>query len=473
MVSCFPIKVLLLRLTPYGLFEMAQWKLRNMYAHNINTFRSQPLAEISGSLGDLGTFLPIVIAETIGHQISLSTTLIFTGVFNILTGMFFGIPLPVQPMKAIAAVAIANSFTAGQTAAAGIFVASCIFIFSVTGLLTRFTAIVPIPVVKGIQVGAGLSLIISAGTKTTAPLSWTGPSWSDNYIWLIVAFVALLAVRRAPRAPYALIVFIIGLVFAAIELRRTPTDSGPGLHLWRPYTQVPKGKDWEIGILDAGIGQLPLTTLNSIIAVTHLSADLLPEVPTPSITAIGLSVAGMNLFGCWFGAMPVCHGSGGLAAQYRFGARSGASIIFLGLFKLVIGLFFGESLVDLLKRFPNALLAVMIIAAGLELASVGESLNTSRARDIGKQSRGEDSISTQAEATLDEAERKKRWTIMLVTAGLLLAFKNDAIGFVAGMCSHWSYELPSLVARLRRGRTSGQVAVNDDEDQHTLLPHNA
>ena len=184
----------------------------------------------------------------------------------------------------------------------------------------------------------------------------------------------------------------------------------------------------------------------------------------------------MNLFGCWFGAMPVCHGSGGLAAQYRFGARSGASIIFLGVFKLLIGLIFGESLVDLLKRFPNALLAVMIIAAGLELASVGESLNTSRARDIGKnensRSAGDGMVGSLAsEARLDEAERKKRWTVMLVTAGLLLAFKNDAIGFVAGMLCHWSYELPSAIARLRHGRASDGVALTRSEDQETLLSH--
>ena len=453
---------------------MAPWPFRNMYAHNLNTFRRQPLAEISGSLGDLGTFLPIVIAETIGHQISLSTTLIFTGVFNVFTGLFFGIPLPVQPMKAIAAVAISKSFTAGQTAAAGIFVASCIFLFSITGLLTRFTALIPIPVVKGIQVGAGLSLIISAGAKTTAPLSWAGPTWNDNYIWMIVAFVALLAFTKMQRVPYALVVFCIGLVFAAVALNNTSDGRAPGFRLWRPYTQVPRGMDWQVGIFDAGIGQLPLTTLNSIIAVTHLSADLLPEVPTPSITAIGLSVAGMNLFGCWFGAMPVCHGSGGLAAQYRFGARSGASIIFLGLFKLLIGLIFGESLVDLLKRFPNALLAVMIIAAGLELASVGESLNTSRARDIAKDESSPSMGETQPrsrllEKRLDEAARKRRWTVMLVTAGLLLAFKNDAIGFVAGMCCHWSYELPTLFGRLRHGLSPGRVALNHAEDEDTLL----
>jgi hypothetical protein len=425
-----------------------------MWTHNVQTFRRQPVAEISGSLGDLGTYLPILIAETLGHQISLSTTLIFTGLFNILTGLFFGIPLPVQPMKAIAAVAIANSFTAGQTAAAGIFVAACIFVFSITGVLEWFSSIIPIPVVKGIQVGAGLSLIMSAGIKTAAPLSWTGPRWSDNYIWMVWAFVALLALNRMPKAPYALVVFCLGLVFAAIELGRMSDGHSPGLRPWRPYIQIPKGSDWQVGIVDAGIGQVPLTTLNSIIAVTHLAADLLPEIPSPSITAIGLSVAGMNLFGCWFGAMPVCHGSGGLAAQFRFGARSGASIIFLGLFKLIFGLVFGQSLVGLLQRFPNALLAVMILAAGLELASVGESLNTSRARDIAKNE------NIQSPVHLDQEERKGRWTVMLVTAGLLLAFKNDAIGFIAGMCCHWSYAMPSLLAKLRPNHYSSHSRTN-------------
>src|SRR6266536_4430943 len=98
------------RLTSCSLSVMVIKTFRDLQRHNLETFRRQPLAEISGSLGDLGTFLPIVIALTVNESISLPTTLISTGIFNILTGLFFGIPLPVQPMKAIAAVAIANNF---------------------------------------------------------------------------------------------------------------------------------------------------------------------------------------------------------------------------------------------------------------------------------------------------------------------------------------------------------------------------
>ncbi|KAJ9236038.1 hypothetical protein DTO271D3_2173 [Paecilomyces variotii] len=437
---------------------MAASTFRQISARNLRKLKSRPVSEISGALGDLGTFLPIAIALALNGTISLSSTLIFSGVFNILTGLFFGIPLPVQPMKAIAAVAIARSFSNGEIAAAGVFVAACILVFSVTGLLRWFSDVIPIPVVKGIQLGAGLSLIIASAGKLIASLGWIYPSWADNLIWAIVAFLFLVITNSYRTVPYALIVFVVGLVFAIIVTAQS--GSLPSLEFWRPHMTIPVGSDWKTGAIGAGIGQLPLTTLNSVIAVVHLAADLLPGVQTPSITSIGLSVAGMNLFGCWFGAMPVCHGSGGLAAQYRFGARSGASIIILGALKMIVGLFFGESLVSLLKQFPSALLGVMVIAAGLELASVGESLNTTGARDLAGKAPGIIGDSEQAIGPiLTDYERKKRWTVMIVTVGLLVGFKNDAIGFIAGMLCHWSYQLPGLFTKIRERLTYGRLRV--------------
>lgn len=121
-------------------------------------------------------------------------------------------------------------------------------------------------------------------------------------------------------------------------------------------------------------------------------------------------------------------------SQYRFGARSGASIIFLGLLKLLFGLFASEIALAIFNGFPNVLLCILVIAAGLELVGVGESLNTARSRDlsnIGEEGgkRGE----------LSEEERKKRWVVMFMTVAGILAFKNDAVGFLAGMLCHWSF----------------------------------
>lgn len=425
--------------------------------HNLRTFKHHYVSEISGSLGDLGTFLPIAIALAVNGTVSLASTLIFSGVYNILTGIYFGIPLPVQPMKAIAAVAIARSFSNGSIAAAGIFVGACILLFSVTGLLRWFANAIPIPVIKGIQVGAGLSLVISACGGMLRPLGWISPSWADNRIWAIAAFVALIVTNIYRKIPYALALFAVGLLFAII--RTALAGHMPGFEIWHPYVVIPTPHQWRVGALDAGIGQIPLTTLNSIVAVVHLSHDLLPNVRTPSITHIGLSVAAMNLLGCWFGAMPVCHGSGGLAAQYRFGARSGASVIFLGVLKLIIGLLFGETLVDLLKRFPAAFLGVMVIAAGLELVSVGESLNTTGARDLDQAGNTLGSASQHLAPVLTDEERKRRWTVMMITVGLLIGFKNDAIGFVAGMLCHWAYEIPGWWEKGRSRWSEGRLRL--------------
>lgn len=434
--------------------------------YNIQTFRRQPLREISGSVGDLGTLLPILIALSHGF-ISLSSTLVFTGLANILTGVFFGIPLPVQPMKAIAAVALARGLNQDEVASAGLFVAGVIGILSLTGLIKWFTRKIPIPVIKGIQLGTGISLMIYGGKLIEGEY---GPNMRNNVILLLIvlaAFFALLGSPIYPRLPFALIILIAGLIGSV-------PVGGPlfGFGFWKPRIFIPSPTSFRTGAWEAGLGQVPLTTLNSVIAVSFLSADLLPNVQAPSTTSMGLSVMAINLVGCWFGSMPVCHGSGGLAAQYRFGARSGASVIFLGSVKLLLGLFAGDFTQNLFSKFPNALLSVMVIAAGLELANVGESLNTAGARDLkgfleleGAVENSVESISyeygSKEAKDLTEDDRKRRWATMIITVGGILAFRNDAVGFLAGMLCHWSFMLQDYIERLRT-RREGRIRLRSD-----------
>lgn len=330
-------------------------------------------------------------------------------------------------------------------------VAVVVLFLSVTGLLHWITRIIPIPVVKGIQFGAGLSLIISAGTSLLKPFAhhWDFPL--DNLVWSFAAFLLLVLTQKATRFPYALIIFVVGLVLAIISVVISSHHHLPHFRIWNPWFKLPQ---WSADAIGMGVAQLPLTTLNSIIAASALAADLLPDLPTPSVTALGISVAAMNLLGCWFGAMPVCHGAGGLAAQYRFGARSGASIIMLGLFKMLLGIIFGETLLDLLKAFPKSLLGIMVIAAGLELAKVGQSLNHG-ASDLWEAS--VDQAQHKRHRNVSDEERGERWTVMLMTTAGILAFKNDAVGFVAGMLCHWAYKLVDWIER-RRGRGSGERA---------------
>ncbi|KAI1081095.1 hypothetical protein F5B20DRAFT_579474 [Whalleya microplaca] len=422
--------------------------IKRFHRNNATTLRSSPLAEISGALGDLGTLLPLMITLAVNGSISLSTTLVFSGFYNLVTGVVFGIPLPVQPMKAIAAAAIASHTSERETVAAGSVVAIVVLVLSITGLLHWVTRVIPIPVIKGIQFGAGLSLVISAGSSLLQPFMHVWRLPLDNLVWSFAAFVLLILTQKSPRFPYALIIFVAGLVLAIIAVATSAHRRLPWFRVWRPYFELPW---WSADAVGMGVAQLPLTTLNSVIAASALAADLLPDLPTPSVTALGVSVAAMNLLGCWFGAMPVCHGAGGLAAQYRFGARSGTSIILLGLFKMVLGIVFGETLLDLLTAFPKTLLGIMVVAAGLELAKVGQSLNHG-ASDL-----WESSVEHhKRHRDVSDEERAERWTVMLMTTAGILAFKNDGIGFVAGMLCHWAYKFVDWVERKRSGRRSGE-----------------
>ncbi|KAK4457336.1 hypothetical protein QBC42DRAFT_279330, partial [Cladorrhinum samala] len=243
-------------------------------------------------------------------------------------------------------------------------------------------------------------------------------------------FAGLLASQRRERFPFALVLVAVG-----IALEFLPLGS---LGLLSASASVPGGEGIERGIpgiegskmgslvgfvmpelgstkaMSMAVAQVPLTVLNSVVAVAALAEDLgLGEI---KITELGLSVASMNLLGGWFGAMPVCHGSGGLAGQYRFGARSGASVIVLGLVKMALGIVFGNGLLEFLKGFPMPLLGVMVFAAGLELAWAGR-------------------------ITVKDGGDKEGWMVMMMTAAGMLAFKNDAIGFLAGMVCWWSYRI--------------------------------
>ncbi|KAI0479599.1 hypothetical protein F4859DRAFT_476630 [Xylaria cf. heliscus] len=427
--------------------------IKHFHRNNVATIRRSPLAEISGALGDLGTLLPLMITLAVNGSISLSTTLVFSGFFNIVTGVVFGIPLPVQPMKAIAAAAIASHASERETMAAGSVTAGLVLIFSLTGLLRLVTRVIPVPVIKGIQFGAGLSLVISGGSSLLGKLR---PAWEqplDNYVWAFAAFLLLILTQRRTRFPFALFMFVAGVIMALVRVAVNHEMSMPQLHIWNPYFILP---NWSADAIGMGVAQLPLTTLNSVIAVSALASDLLPDLPTPSVTAVGISVAVMNLSGCWFGAMPVCHGSGGLAAQYRFGARSGASIMLLGLFKVVLGVFFGESLLDLMQTFPRSLLGIMVVAAGLELARVGQSLNHG-APDLWESSMEGDSTGRRGKRhrNVSDEERARRWNVMLITTAGILAFKNDAVGFIAGMLCHYAYRLTEWAERRWRGHRHG------------------
>ncbi|KAL0425071.1 UNVERIFIED_CONTAM: Molybdate transporter 2 [Sesamum radiatum] len=141
--------------TPLLRHHLDGW--RNRLATSLR-LKTTLLSELSGAVGDLGTYIPIVLALTLVSHLDLSTTLIFTALYNIATGVLFGTPMPVQPMKSIAAVAVSETphLTVSQIAAAGISTAAVLFFLGVTGLMSILYRFLPLPVVRGVQLSQAL-----------------------------------------------------------------------------------------------------------------------------------------------------------------------------------------------------------------------------------------------------------------------------------------------------------------------------
>lgn len=352
--------------------------------------------EAGGALGDLGTFIPLLVGMVHQCGLQLSPALFCAGVMNLATGLVFRIPMPVQPMKAIAAVAIAEKLTESQILTAGIATGLVILVLGVTGLINWLNRAMPKSVVRGLQLALGLKLLTGGFgmiVDTGVLIGW------DSIGLGVVCFLLVLALYFSRRIPGALVVFAVGLLAAVCSdpALLSQTTIGMSWHL----PALGNLDDWRVGVWRGALPQIPLTTLNSVIAVCALSADLFPKNPAAP-RRVALSVSLMNLIGCPFGAMPMCHGAGGLAAQYRFGARTGGSVIMLGAVKIILALLFGGSLLLWLQAYPASVLGVLLLFSGLELALICRDQST-----------------------------RVDFFVMLITAGACLAI-NIAVGFLVG-----------------------------------------
>ncbi|VDB92046.1 unnamed protein product [Peniophora sp. CBMAI 1063] len=454
-------------------------RLRQAMRHNLRTLKSRPLLELSGAMGTLGVFLPSFATMVGNRSTHLSSTLLFTGLFNIILGAFFGLPIPVLPMGS---ATIRWYSHLEDTMFLSLGVSIYLSILSATGFLRWLNRITPIPVVKGVQISTGLLIILSAGEHLLQPLHWDvyWPETSvvDNLYWVLAAFVALIACERAPRVPYALIVVALGLVLAiGNSPLYEPPYRGKPLSGMFPII-IPLWIKIDHILFDNALSELPRTILTSIIATSHLAEDLLPDLnpststSAPTATQLGVSITAMNLLGCWFGAMPTNLGVQGLAAQYRFGARTGAANIILGVSSLVLGvvaLFSGRDVSYLLACIPKAFLGVMAVAVGVHLVKTAETLNTS-ARDLWAH---DDDASARPEAggtnrklrEVGEQEQRERWALVLVTVAGSLAFRSETTGFVVGMLWRWGSKAQIRLPRWWTRRTT----TRDSEETRGLL----
>ncbi|MDB6064592.1 MAG: transporter [Pedosphaera sp.] len=319
--------------------------------------------EFAGAFGDIGTDLPLIIGMILAAGLESAGVLIVFGLMQILTGLYYRIPMPVQPLKAVAVMVITQKvgekITGDVIYGGGLAIGIMMLLLTVTGLVDWIGRVVPKTVVRGIQFGLGLQLV------NLALGDYIKRDGVSGYVLAGVAFVISLILFGNRKYPAALFVILMGAVYACVfKLDWGAARQSIGLN-W-PHGHVPTLSDITTGFLLLALPQVPLSIGNSILAARQTAKDLFPE-RAPGLRKISMTYSLMNLVTPFIGGIPVCHGSGGLAGYYAFGARTGGAVVIYGSIYLILGFFFSSGFQNVIQVFPLPIMGVILLFEGLAM----------------------------------------------------------------------------------------------------------
>jgi MFS superfamily sulfate permease-like transporter len=315
------------------------------------------LRELSGALGDLGTLLPLMLGSI--AVVGLAPTPVLAGfaVFYIATAAYYRLPIPVQPMKAVAAVLLTAGITPAGLAASGVMIGVALLVLGLTGWITRLARLVPQSVLAGLQAGLGLALaLVSVDLMATAP------------VIAMMTLGLLLGFLLAPRYPSAVIGLLTAIVLAQV-LDVPGMQFGTMAPVAFSIPSLPSLAEMQRAFSLFVLPQLSLTLTNAVVLTALIAGDYF-GARAAHVTPARLSITSglANLLLTPLGALPMCHGAGGLAAHYRFGARSGTAPLVLGLALLAFALLPGGLGLATLAAIPAAGLGALLLMASGELA---------------------------------------------------------------------------------------------------------
>jgi hypothetical protein len=327
--------------------------------------------ELSGAFGDIGTDFPLIVGMIVAAKLDPASTLAMFGLMQILTGLFYGMPMPAQPLKAMAVLVIAQKVSGNVLYGGGLAIGIAMLILAATGLIDALARAVPKVVIRGIQFGLGLQLSTLA-LKDYVPAEGVG-----GYVLALVAFliiIFLLGNRRFPPAPF---IILLGIA-VALAVRVNPAALAQGIGFHAPVFHVPAAQDIWTGFLLLALPQVPLSLGNSILATKQITTDLFPEKRV-TVRKISFTYALMNLINPFFSGVPTCHGSGGMAGHYTFGGRTGGSVVLYGLLYLVVGVFFAGSFQQVVYLFPKPILGTILLFEAIALLALARDMAHSAA----------------------------------------------------------------------------------------------
>ena len=331
--------------------------------------------EFSGSLGDLGTLLPIAIGMIVLNGLNVTNVMVTVGLFYVLSGIYFKVPTPVQPMKVIGAYAIAVGLTPTQIIASGLWIGIFVLVLGTTGLIHLIAKYTPKCTVRGVQLGVGVVLMSKGINFMLKPdpnlaIQTVGPINTGIILGIagLAATLLLLENRKLPAAVMVIFGGILVGLFIGKPLNMEELKIGFNFPRFFPYG-LPSGSDllWVLPVVV--IPQIPMTVGNAILSNTDVMHEYFGKRSTrATYRSISNSQGIANIVSFIWGGIPMCHGAGGLAAMYRFGARTaGANVMIGGLF-IALALIFGHNALPILNLLPLSILGVLLIFAGAQLA---------------------------------------------------------------------------------------------------------
>lgn len=330
--------------------------------------------EISGAFGDVGILFPLALSLILVNGLNPTAVFVGVGLVYIATGLFFRIPMPVQPLKAVASIAIAGMLSPDLIGAAGILMGGMLLLLSATGAIALVGRVVSVPVIKGIQLTlgllllkGGLELILRPQLVPGLPPVSVSVGVSEVPAGMLLGLGSLgvlVALLNRPLLPASLALIggglSLGLLMGA-QVSASWADLGPIV----PSIAFPTPTAFGMAFVLLVLPQLPLSLGNAILSTADVAREYYGDRAakvTPKRLGISMGLANLSIG--LIGGMPICHGAGGLTAHHRFGARTPLASVIIGSTCLVLGLVFGKAAVSIISAMPFAVLGALLLYVG-------------------------------------------------------------------------------------------------------------
>lgn len=317
--------------------------------------------ELAGAVADLGVLVPIAVALIVSNGLSATAVLLPAGLLYVVAALTYGLPIPVQPLKAFGAIAIAKGLGADEIAAGALLMGVVFVLLGRMHLLDFAARAFPKALIRGVQLTVGLLFLkIAWGLVLDPPKSFSEHALPAS--WAVpLAAIGVIAALGLRRYPVSLVLVLVGAV-AMIALGGRDAEVGPSAITVPSLDWATIGTAFTVLVLP----QLPLSFANSCLATADAARVYFGEKARAVRPGrLATSFGSANLLAGAIGGMPVCHGAGGLTAHVAFGARTGGAPLVMGISLLALAIGFGAGLAALLTAFPLPILAALLATAGL------------------------------------------------------------------------------------------------------------